>query len=50
LPKELADNYNLKIQKQAGINDEPVAIHLIDKNGIKTDYESVLNSDFILNK
>ncbi|KKR22097.1 MAG: hypothetical protein UT50_C0001G0009 [Candidatus Moranbacteria bacterium GW2011_GWA2_39_41] len=50
LPEKLADNYNLKIQKQAGINDEPVAIHLIDRNGVKTDYEAVLNSDFILNK
>lgn len=48
LPKELAENYNLKIQKQAGINDEPVAIHVIDKNGTKTNYENVLNSDFIL--
>jgi len=49
LPKEISHNYNLKIQKQAGINDEPVTIHFIGSDGNKTDYNDILNSDFVLN-
>jgi hypothetical protein len=48
LPREIADNYNLKIQKQAGINNESVVIHLTDKQGNKTEYNNILNSDFVL--
>jgi len=50
LPKDLAENYNLKIQKQAGLNDVPVAVHVADKNGQKTDSNLVLNSDIVLNR
>lgn len=50
LPKQIADNYNLKIQKQAGLNDIPVAAHIIDKIGQKKDYSYIMNSDIILNK
>lgn len=49
LPASIKDNYNLKIQKQAGINDMPVAVHIINNDG-KKDYNFILNSDFILNK
>ena len=51
LPKELKDGkYDLKIQKQAGINDVPVKIHVTDKNGVKKDYEFTMNSDIVLSK
>jgi len=50
LPAGIAEDYALKIQKQAGINDEPVAVHVIQKDGEKKDYATVLNSDFILEK
>lgn len=50
LPKDLADNYNLKIQKQAGLNDIPVAVHVIGKNGQKKDYQFTMNGDIVLNK
>jgi hypothetical protein len=45
LPKEIKDNYDLKIQKQAGINDVPVKVHVSGK-----DYDFVLNSDVILSE
>lgn len=51
LPKNLKDtDYNLKIQKQAGINDVPVKVHVTDKNGERKDYEFTMNSDIVLNK
>jgi hypothetical protein len=50
LPKDLADDYNLKIQKQAGLNDVPVAVHVTHEDGQKTDSNFVLNSDIILNR
>lgn len=50
LPKELKNDYNLKIQKQAGINDVPVAIHITEKDGQKKDYSVILNSDIILSE
>lgn len=50
LPKQIAENYNLKIQKQPGLNDIPVAVHVIDKSGQKKDYTYVMNSDIVLNK
>ncbi len=48
LPKELKENYDLKIQKQAGINDMPAAVHIIYPDGQKKDYDIVLNSDVVL--
>jgi len=50
LPEEIAEKYNLKIQKQAGLNDVPVMLHLTNKNGQKTDSSFVLNSDIVLNR
>lgn len=51
LPKELKDQpYNLKIQKQAGINDVPVSIHAVGADGARKDYTFQLNSDWVLNK
>jgi hypothetical protein len=48
LPKEIANSYNLKIQKQAGINDVPVAVHVTDAQG-KKDFNYALNSDIVIN-
>lgn len=50
LPKDVAQNYNLMMQKQSGINDEPAAVHVINSNSETKDYNLVLNSDTILNK
>lgn len=47
LPKNIADNYILKIQKQPGINDRPVKIHFIGKNGEKKEYSGVLDDDLV---
>lgn len=50
LPKELKEGYDLKIQKQAGINDMPAAVHIIYPDGQKKDYDIILNSDIILSE
>jgi len=50
LPKEFALNYDLKIQKQAGLNDIPVKVHLTNPDGTLKDYDLTLNSDLMLNK
>lgn len=50
LPKQIAENYNLKIQKQPGLNNIPVAVHIIDKTGQRKDYQFTMNSDIVLNK
>ncbi|MFA4817311.1 MAG: DUF4012 domain-containing protein [Parcubacteria group bacterium] len=50
LPKQIGENYNLKIQKQPGLNDIPVVVHVIDKTGQKKDYQFTMNSDIVLNK
>ncbi len=49
-PKELKENYDLKIQKQAGINDMPVAAHIIYPDGNKKDFNVILNLDIILSE
>lgn len=49
LPENLAENYNLLIQKQAGINDTPVKINIKLKNGAEENRNIVLNEDFVLN-
>jgi hypothetical protein len=49
LPKDFKDKaYDLKIQKQSGINDVPVKLHIIDANEVQKDYEFTMNSDIIL--
>lgn len=50
LPKEIAENYNLKIQKQPGINGVPVAVHVKNANGDVKDYAYTMDSDIVLNK
>jgi hypothetical protein len=51
LPKNInGDFYDLKIQKQPGINDVPVKVHVTDKNGAQNDYEFTMNSDIVLSK
>lgn len=50
LPKEIARDYNLKIQKQAGINDVPIEIHLVKAEGEKQSYQFMMNSDIIMFK
>lgn len=50
ISKELADNYDLEIQKQAGINNEPITVHVINKDGSKKDYTYTMDSDIILSK
>ncbi len=48
LPKTItSDAYDLKIQKQPGINDVPVTIHVIHKDGTHEDRQIVLNQDFL---
>ncbi|MDD5084275.1 MAG: DUF4012 domain-containing protein [Candidatus Moranbacteria bacterium] len=48
LPQSItSDAYDLKIQKQPGLNDVPVGIHLIRKNGEREDRNIVLNQDFL---
>lgn len=50
LPKVIAEDYNLLIQKQAGLSGVPVSVHIIEKDGSKKDYELILNSDSILSE
>lgn len=50
LPKEIAAEYDLKIQKQAGINDVLVAVHVKNVDGSVKDYNYTMNSDFIWDK
>lgn len=46
LPENInPDGYALKIQKQAGINDVPVDVHIISKNGLRNDYSYTMNGD-----
>lgn len=49
LPKNISsDAYDLKIQKQAGINDVPVKLHILKKDGTKIERELILNQDWAL--
>jgi len=48
LPKEIAKDYNLKIQKQAGLNDTPVTVHVKDIKGESKDYNYTMNKDIVL--
>ncbi len=49
LPSELRENYDLKIQKQAGVNDIPVTVKIIRESGEETK-SFLLNSDTILSE
>lgn len=48
LSEKLVQNYNLQIQKQAGINNIPLKVSVIEKNGQKKDYDFVINKDIFL--
>lgn len=49
LPLELKNGfYDLKIQKQPGVNDMPVHIKIKNVDGIEKEYNTQLNSDFTL--
>jgi hypothetical protein len=49
LPKDLpTDFYDLKIQKQPGVNDVPVRVRIVRKDGTRTERELVLNRDWTL--
>jgi len=50
LSKDLADDYALKIQKQAGINDVPWKVRIISKDGTEKNYDFVLNADKVINE
>lgn len=51
LPKDLKNSaYDLKIQKQSGVNDVPVTVHVTDKDGFKSDYDFRMNSDVVLSQ
>jgi hypothetical protein len=43
-------DYKLLIQKQAGVKDIPVVVHLISKDGTKKDFNYTMNSDIIIEK
>ena len=49
LPGDFRDDYDLKIQKQAGVNDIPVTVKIIREQGVETK-SFVLNSDVILSE
>ena len=50
LPEAIAQNYDLKLQKQAGLNDIPAVVHVISRDGKINEYSNVLHSDIILSE
>lgn len=50
LPQNIKNDYDLKIQKQAGINDVPVTVHVVYPDGSKKDHNLALNSDITLSE
>ncbi len=50
LPGKLRENYDLKIQKQAGVNDIPVTVKIIRPDGSEETKSFMLNSDVILSE
>jgi len=45
LPKEIAENYDLLIQKQAGLSGVPVSVHVINSDGTRNDFSTIMDSD-----
>lgn len=43
-------NYDLLIQKQSGVLDVPIRVHIIEKDGLKKDYDLRMNSDIVLSE
>ena len=48
LPQSVKDGYDLKIQKQAGLNDVPVTVHIINADGTTDGFSKMLNNDLVL--
>jgi hypothetical protein len=44
------NDYKLLIQKQAGVKDIPVVVHIINKDGSKKDFTYVMNKDIVVEK
>lgn len=47
LPESIGDNYALKIQKQAGLNDVSIAIEVKNKEGEIEKFQRILKSDVV---
>jgi len=45
LPKEIAQDYDLLIQKQAGLSEVPVSVHVIYPDGSKNGFSKNMDSD-----
>lgn len=51
LPKTIAPNaYDLKIEKQPGVNDMPVTVTIMRKSGAEEKHEITLNRPFVLSR
>jgi len=51
LPKNLErEFYDLKIQKQSGLENVPVKISVVGKDGVKTEHSISLDRDFVLSR
>lgn len=48
LPKEIANDYDLKIQKQAGVTNVPVSFHLTRADSSQDGFSKLMNSDLVL--
>lgn len=49
LPEQSKENYDLRIEKQAGVNDVPVTVTVIKSEG-ESFYKAILNRPFILSQ
>lgn len=47
LPASIKEDYNLKVQKQAGLNNIPVSFHLINADGTQDGFSKTMNGDII---
>lgn len=50
LPKEITNDYQLKIQKQAGINDMPVEVFIKYKDGKTKNFSQEIKQDIIVDE
>ncbi|NTW27520.1 MAG: DUF4012 domain-containing protein [Candidatus Moranbacteria bacterium] len=48
LPASVKNDYDLKIQKQAGLNNVPVTVHLIKADGTLDGFSKEMNGDIVL--
>lgn len=49
LPEKITEpDYSLLVQKQAGVKNIPIAVHIIGKGGTRKDFEKQLDGDFLL--